>query len=380
MQAPEVLGGRYEVRGVLGRGGMAKVCDGWDTRLHRPVAVKLLHPALNAHPAHRRRLQAEACAAAALNHPHIVAVHDSGDHRGTPFIVMERLPGPTLADAIARGPLPPDRVRALLDELLSALAAAHGAGILHRDIKPGNILFTDFGDIKVGDFGIAKSAGTAAATVTGEVIGTMAYLTAERVAGHPATVTDDLYSIGVVGYEALTGRHPYPQQDQAALARAIATEAPVPLATLCPAADPVLVATIERAMARDPRRRFTSAGHMRAALAGRIDPHADTPIDTLIVPAAARRPPRRTRPVVGVAAVAVAVAVAAIAVLVDAARPPESAGPDHPPISSPAATVSLPPVAPSEALRMPAAKEIRRQRPAQPGIGQTPERKNGRGG
>ena len=136
MQAPEVLGGRYELRGVLGRGGMAEVRDGWDTRLDRPVAIKLLYPVFSMQPDNRRRFEIEARAAAALNHPHIVAVHDSGDHDGTPYIVMERLSGRTLADVIALGPLPQPQVRSILDDMLSALAAAHTAGILHRDIKP----------------------------------------------------------------------------------------------------------------------------------------------------------------------------------------------------------------------------------------------------
>ena len=212
MQAPEILGGRYELRGILGRGGMAEVRDGWDTRLGRPVAVKLLHPAFSVRPDNRRRFETEARAAARLNHPHIVAVHDSGDHAGTPFIVMERLSGRTLADEVMRGPLPQDRVRSILNDVLSALAAAHAAGILHRDIKPANILFTDSGDVKVADFGIAKSAG-APATMTGQIVGTMAYLSADRLAGRPATVADDLYAVGVVGYEALSGHKPFPQEN-----------------------------------------------------------------------------------------------------------------------------------------------------------------------
>jgi serine/threonine protein kinase len=166
MQAPEVLGGRYELRGVLGRGGMAEVRDGWDIRLNRPVAVKLLHPMFTAQPDNRLRFETEARAAAALNHPHIVSVHDSGEQSGTPYIVMERLSGRTLADVIAQGPRPQQEVRQILDEMLSALAAAHAAGILHRDIKPANILFSASGHTKVADFGIAKSPGSAH-TMTG---------------------------------------------------------------------------------------------------------------------------------------------------------------------------------------------------------------------
>src|SRR6185312_7451867 len=135
MQAPEVLGGRYELRGILGRGGMAEVRDVWDIRLGRPVAVKLLHPAFSVQPDDRRRFDAEARAAAGLSHAHIVAVHDTGEHDGTPYIVMERLSGRTLADELMSGPLPQNRVRTILGAVLSALAEAHAAGILHRDIK-----------------------------------------------------------------------------------------------------------------------------------------------------------------------------------------------------------------------------------------------------
>ncbi len=137
-------------------------------------------------PTTGRRFEIEARAAAGLNHPHIVAVHDSGDHDGTPYIVMERLSERTLSDLIAEGPLPQPQVRSILDDVLSALAAAHAAGILHRDIKPGNILFSHSGDTKLADFGIAKSAATPH-TMTGQIVGTMAYLSADRIAGRPAT-------------------------------------------------------------------------------------------------------------------------------------------------------------------------------------------------
>src|SRR5215208_5426833 len=283
MQAPEVLGGRYELRGVLGRGGMAEVRDGWDLRLDRPVAVKLLYPVFSAQPDNRMRFDVEARAAAALNHPHIVSVHDSGEHAGTPYIVMERLSGQTLADVIAQGPLGEPRVRSILNDVLSALAAAHAAGILHRDIKPANILFSALGDTKVGDFGIAKSAGTAH-TLTGQIVGTMAYLSPDRIAGRPASVSDDVYAVGIVGYEALTGRRAFPQENLPELARAIADERPPPLAAVRPDVDPALAAVIERATAREPHQRFGSADEMRAALAGRIGPPGRPPTRVLAAP------------------------------------------------------------------------------------------------
>jgi serine/threonine protein kinase len=324
MQAPELLGGRYELRGVLGRGGMAEVRDGWDIRLDRPVAVKLLHPVFTAQPDNRMRFEVEARAAAGLNHPNIVSVHDSGEHNGTPYIIMERLSGQTLADVIARGPLPQPQVRSILDEVLSALAAAHAAGVMHRDIKPANILFSPSGHVKVADFGIAKS-GESAHTLTGQIVGTMAYLSADRIAGRPASVADDLYAVGVVGYEALTGRRAFPQENLAELARAIAEGVPPPLAAQRPDVDPSLAAVIESAMARDPAWRFGSADEMRAALAGRIGapvrpatrvmavPLPDP--TTMVVPPPVRR--SRSRWYLYAAAAVLAVLVVAIAFIVD---------------------------------------------------------------
>ena len=288
VMASELLGGRYELRGVLGRGGMAEVREGWDTRLSRAVAIKLLHPGFSSDADNRRRFEAEARSAAALSHPNIVAVHDSGEHEGTPFIVMERLPGRTVGDRIAQGPMPQAAVRSMLDEVLAALAVAHGAGILHRDIKPGNILFSTDGHTKVTDFGIAKTA-EVSHTLTGQIVGTLAYLSPDRLAGKPATIADDLYAVGCVGYEALSGRRPFTEETLGALARAILDDTPPPLAALRPDVDPRLAAVIERAMARDPRWRFANAEAMRAATVGRrrsrggrtgapVHPDADRPV------------------------------------------------------------------------------------------------------
>ncbi|MCT7658812.1 serine/threonine-protein kinase [Mycobacterium deserti] len=268
MSGRETLLGRYELRGVLGCGGMAEVRDGWDTRLNRAVAVKLLHPALNVQSDIRRRFEDEARSAAALSHPNIVSVYDCGDDDGRPFIVMERLPGDTLHDHIAQGSLPPHRVRAILSDVLAALATAHGAGVLHRDIKPSNILVSADGTtMKVADFGIAKTAGVAH-TLTGQIVGTMAYMSPERIAGAPASVADDLYAVGVIGYEALTGSRAFPQDNPATLARAIMDAPPLPVSAVRPDVDPTLAGVIDRAMARDPQHRFATADQMRAALGG----------------------------------------------------------------------------------------------------------------
>jgi serine/threonine-protein kinase len=352
MQAPEVLGGRYELRGVLGRGGMAEVRDGWDTRLDRAVAVKLLYPLFSVQSENRRRFEIEARSAAGLSHPHIVAVHDTGEQDGTPYIVMERLSGQTLADVIARGPLPQQQVRSILDDVLSALAAAHAAGVLHRDIKPANILFSDSGVVKVADFGIAKSAETPH-TVTGEIVGTIAYLSADRIAGRPASVADDLYALGAVGYEALSGRRAFPQQNLAELARAIADDRPPPLAVLRPDIEPGLAAFVERAMSRDPQWRFGSANSMRAALAGRAEPPVVPRPSTRIMAAplpppstvlvAPRVRPSRTRRFLAIGAVLAAIALAAVLVIFDSGTQPPSPEPASTSTSVPTPTSIVPP-------------------------------------
>ncbi len=374
MDGRELLAGRYEVGDLLGFGGMAEVRDGWDTRLERAVAIKLLHPGLSSRADVRARFQVEACAAAALNHPNIVAVYDFGDQGDKPFIVMERLPGDTLGDQLASGPLPQAHVHAVLSSVLAALAAAHGAGILHRDIKPGNILPTRSGAVKVADFGIAKSP-HGVHTTTGELVGTLAYLSPDRLAGKPATVADDLYAAGVVGYEALTGRKPYPQEDIVALAHAITEEAPPPLAQLRPDVDPALAEVIARAMSRAPAHRFPSADAMLASWNGLAGHQFSGQPSTLIGPglpatgvavAPLAAPRRRPWPRIGkVAAAAATLAAMALAVLalgadpVSTTPPPESVGirtSEPAPITATAvssttsSTTELPPPAPSPVL------------------------------
>jgi len=325
VEAGEVIGGRYELRGILGRGGMAEVREAWDRRLRRVVAVKLLHPALTDLTEKRLRFEAEARAAGALASPHIVVVHDCGEYNGTPFIVMERLPGASLADEIAGGPLPQPLVRDVLADVLEGLALAHDAGILHRDIKPGNILFSGSGGVKVTDFGIAKTA-EAAYTLTGQIVGTLAYLSPERISGRSATVSDDIYAVGVVGYEALTGRRPFIQKEIGALAHAILTEQPPPIAALRPDVLPELAAVIERAMARDPVQRFGSAREMRAALlGGEPPPAAPAPPEVRVPPERPKLPVPPVRPATRV---------------LDAPLPPPTNAPPPTPTYAPLVTAS----------------------------------------
>lgn len=283
MFATELLGGRYDVRGVLGRGGMAEVREGFDTRTGQIVAIKLLYPGFETNPDYLHRFWSEARSAAALRHPNVVTVYGAGDHNGLPFIVMERLPGSSLEDLIAEGPVPPEYVRGMLGDVLAALSAAHAAGIVHRDIKPANILFTETGLARVADFGLAKGLDTGR-TETGRIMGTMAYMSPERLAGRPATAADDLYAVGVVGYEALTGRRAFPEENLVALANAITESPPPPVSVLRPDIDPQLSAIIDRAMALEPSVRFNSADAMRAEL-------ADVGGDPVTGPLSVLRPP-----------------------------------------------------------------------------------------
>ena len=271
-----MLASRYRLGETLGSGGMATVYDAVDERLQRPVAVKVLQPALAVRPDVRARFESEARAAAQLTHPNVVAVFDTGESPpdGTPFLVMERLPGTTLADrfgAAASGgvPVEVDWLLRVAGDVLGALGAAHSAGIVHRDVKPANILLAADGCAKVGDFGIAKSLEVAAAadlTSTNQLIGTPAYLAPERVAGEPATVQADLYALGVVLYEGLAGRKPFGGATPVATAYAIQHETPRPLAEVRPDLPASLVAAVERAMAREPGARFSSAAEMASAL------------------------------------------------------------------------------------------------------------------
>lgn len=362
MDPTTLLGGRYRLGRPLGSGGMAEVRDGWDVRLHRPVAIKLLHPQFRVQAEMRKRFRDEALAAGSLNHPNIVSVFDSGEHNGVPYIVLERLPGISLADEIAAGPLSAARLRSVLDNVLSALDTAHRAGILHRDIKPGNILHGVSGDaVKLADFGISKAMDAGKYTRTGEMLGTMAYLSPERIAGAPASIADDLYALGVVGFESLTGRPRFNRDNVAALAHAIMSDRPPSVSALRPDVEPPLTAVIDRAGAADPRARFTDAASMRAALHSRTVP-VRAPTKVLDTPpphqpaSLAYVPPRRTRTgrrtkilaAVGAglfAAVATAVAVAAMnsPATPGVPLPPPSSTAPPPPILAPAVSSSPPP-------------------------------------
>jgi eukaryotic-like serine/threonine-protein kinase len=206
----EAIAGRYVVEGSLGRGGMASVHLARDEQLGRFVAVKRLSESLGGDEVFRERFLREARLAAGLSHPNIVAVFDVGEEDGVPYIVMEYVPGQTLADLMeSTGPMDSDRAVDLVLQACAGLEHAHSAGLVHRDIKPQNLLVRDDDTLKIVDFGIARPVDGTQLTLAGTILGTAAYLSPEQALGERVTAAADIYSLGAVTYELLTGRHPY---------------------------------------------------------------------------------------------------------------------------------------------------------------------------
>ena len=272
-----MLGGRYELRDRLGSGGMATVYEAHDDLLGRAVAIKLLRSEGLTEPTARERFAAEARSAASLTHPHAVAVYDVGTGDEQPFIVMELVRGGTLEDVIEEGPMDVAPAVAVGSQVLAALHAAHRRGIVHRDVKPANILVPEgivptkpeqLPGIKLGDFGIAKATADATVGLTqvGQVIGTPKYLSPEQVKGERATPQSDLYATAVVLYEMLAGHPPFQQDTALALALAHREDEPPPLNGLRRDLDPNLAALVHQALAKDPADRPRDANEMREAL------------------------------------------------------------------------------------------------------------------
>ena len=293
----ETVGGRYRLGDVIGHGGMGEVYAAHDLRLDREVALKLLRADLADQDGMRARVLAEARLAARLTHPNVVAVLDTGEEEGQTFVVMERLSGRTLRDELAEGPVQAERVRGVGLQVLRALGPAHEIGIVHRDVKPGNVLDAGVGTWKVADFGIAKWLhADETLTGTGELLGSPSYLAPERIEGRDAEPASDLYAVGVLLYEALCGRRPFSATQPIALATEIREGRFLPPDEAMPGADPGIVAVIERAMRRDPAERWPSAAEMAAALTGE-DATAKVTSATLSIEAVAPEPSDATRTV-----------------------------------------------------------------------------------
>jgi serine/threonine protein kinase len=261
-----VLGGRYALAGVLGAGGMATVWRGRDEVLGREVAVKVLSPQYAADPGFLARFGREARHAAAVSHPRLVTVFDSGIDGGTPFLVMELVTGRTLRRVLDEaGPLPAGQAVAVAAAVCEGLEAAHAAGLVHRDIKPANIMLAG-GEVKILDFGIARAEGTAAGTAAGTVLGTAAYLSPEQAAGRPAGPPSDLYSLGCVLFEMLAGVPPFTAESPVAIACRQVHDDPGPPSARRPGVPASLDQITAWLLAKDPAARPASAAAARAGL------------------------------------------------------------------------------------------------------------------
>tara|TARA_B100000378_G_scaffold253761_1_gene229881 strand:- start:56 stop:1759 length:1704 start_codon:yes stop_codon:yes gene_type:complete len=279
---PRVLSGRYRVDEIIGRGGMATVYRGYDLTLGRDVAIKILDRELADDNSFRTRFRLEAQAASRMSHPAIVRVYDAGEDternpdgstRAVPFIVMELVKGRLLKDVIAEGPVPVEDTVRYVDGILEALEYSHRAGVVHRDIKPGNVMITDAGQIKVMDFGIARAVSDSSSTVaeTTQILGTAAYFSPEQAKGDPVDARADLYSAGVVLYEMLSGKQPFRGETPVAIAYQHVSETPVAPSEINETVPRSLDAIALRALAKDPYQRYQDAASFREALDATID-------------------------------------------------------------------------------------------------------------
>lgn len=303
LEAPgRLVAGRYRLSRVLATGGMGQVWRGFDERAELPVAVKVLRPEYAAEPAFVERFRAEARTAGRIDHPNVATVVDYGEQSGPhgeptgAYLVMELVEGEPLSAILRReGPLGAEQLLSLLAQAGAGLQAAHDAGVVHRDVKPANLLMTTDGTVKITDFGIARAAGALALTRTGTVLGTAHYLSPEQVQGRSASPASDLYALGVVAFECLAGHRPYEADSPLEVALAHQRD-PVP--PLPPSVHPALARLVTRALAKDPAARHRSAGAFGAAAAGIAEtllrePPAVVPARPVPVPVAARRSKRR---------------------------------------------------------------------------------------
>jgi serine/threonine protein kinase len=269
-----LLAGRYQIGKLIGRGGMADVHEGTDARLGRRVAIKLLKPSLATDPNFRLLFREEAQKAARMAHPTIVRVYDAGEETVTdangletqvPFIVMEYVDGRLLKDIIADGPLEPREAVRIVDGILTALEYSHRALVVHRDIKPGNVMVTHNGQVKVMDFGIARAVSDNSATVadTSKVLGTAQYFSPEQAKGETVDARTDLYSTGIVLFEMLTGQPPFRGERAAAVAYQHISEAPLPPSSLNPKVSPALDVVVLHSLEKDKFERFQTAAEFR---------------------------------------------------------------------------------------------------------------------
>jgi hypothetical protein len=339
-----VLGGRYVLRDMLGTGGMATVWRATDEVLGRDVAVKVLSPQFAADPDFLARFEREARHAARLSHPRLVTVFDSGVDDAMPFIVMELVAGPTLRQVLDRnGILPPAEAVSIAAAVCEGLEVAHRAGLVHRDIKPANIVLAGGSEVKVLDFGIARADGRAGGTRTQAVLGTAAYLSPEQASGHPAGPPADLYSLGCVLFEMLTGAPPFAAESAVGLAYRQVHDEPGPPSARRPGLPERLDQITAWLLAKDPASRPASAAAARAGLLSALSQDATavlTPPGGAAPGMPARRSRRRPRLAEAVLAAALAASLAALGVVLLTGAPrsaPAALPPAHPAATHPAA-------------------------------------------
>ena len=284
----DVLSGRYTLTERIAAGGMGDVWKGTDSVLGRTVAVKVMRPRTDEEASFAARFRDEGQHAARLQHPNIATVYDFGEDDGVAYLVMEFVPGVPLSELIARGPLSPARAQQLLGQCALALASAHEAGVVHRDVKPANIMVTPDGLVKLTDFGIARAVDDVGHTRTGEVMGTPQYLAPEQAQGRPVTGATDLYALGVVGFEMLTGQRPFDTGSPVATALAHINDAPPPLPAHL--GDP-LRAAIESCLAKNPMQRPSSAASLAALLGMKVTGVAEASPATSVISASDAQPP-----------------------------------------------------------------------------------------
>jgi tRNA A-37 threonylcarbamoyl transferase component Bud32 len=340
-----LIGGRYRLEAQIGRGGMSTVYRAFDTVLERPVAIKLMHREIAADADQLERFRREARSVAQLNHPHVVTVIDAGGEPspdggtgdGSPYIVLEYVEGETLKDVIRRdGPLEIPQAVAYAIEIARALGAAHERQIVHRDVKPHNVLISPEGGAKITDFGIARTLTEEGLTMAGRVLGTTDYVSPEQALGHPVTGQSDLYSLGVVLYEMLTGEVPFHGETPVAVAMKHVREDPPDAQLRRPGLSAATAAVLDRALAKDLGRRYPDAATMvrdledvlavEASRSGQATGEVTTVLRTLPGRARRRLPLRMRHPARWLASLALVVAIVAITLIVAAGRTHKGTG------------------------------------------------------